>query len=147
MQEPPPRPDVSVLSCLSVILARLAFAQPEHWAVLVPLKLVEVIRTSRSLSVVVVEPGMVPLVSLAALSLPPAPVSQGLPDVVTPEKQWITPSVLLPESAIFGALSPPTVLFQKTANREPGSVAAVPALCGDQVGSSAKPLAVVSEIV
>src|SRR3972149_1908286 len=103
-------------------------------------------RTTKVLSTVVVEPGIVPVVSLAALSLPPAPVSQGLPEVVTPEKQWITPSVLSPESATTGAESPPTVRFQNTANREPGFVAAVPAYCGDHVGISTKPFAVVSEI-
>ena len=146
IQLPPPRPAVLELSCLSNILARLAFVQALQLVATVALLLVDSIRTTKVLATVVVEPGTLPVVSLAAVSLPPAPVSHGLPEVVTSEKQWITPSVLLPESATTGAASPPTVNFQNTANREPGFVAAVPALCGDHVGTWTKPFAVVSVI-
>lgn len=142
-QCPPPRPAVFVLSVRSVIPTRSAFVHPEQLLVAVALRLVEVMRTTNVSATAVVAPGIVPVVSLAALSFPPAPVSHGLPEGVTPEKQWIWAVMWLPELVTTGGTSPPTVRFQKTANREAGFTAADPALCGDHVGIWTKPFAVV----
>ncbi len=87
MQCPPPKPEVLELSVLSVKLVKSEFDQLLHSAVLSPLKLVEDMRTTNASCMVVVAPGITADVSLVALSFPPAPIFQGSPDVITPEKQ------------------------------------------------------------
>jgi hypothetical protein len=89
IQCPPPNPAVFELSAPvgSVVLAKLAFAHVPQLAVFVALLLFEVNATTNVSAIVVTAPGMTPEVSLTAESFPPAPISQGFPDVITPEKQ------------------------------------------------------------
>jgi hypothetical protein len=62
------------------MFARLEFVHPEHWAVSVALYELPCMRTMRKFSAEPVDPlGMVPLVSLAALSFPPAVTAHGSP--------------------------------------------------------------------